>query len=110
MWADGRYTSDERIRRAPVLFMSTSRTHVTLPEEVLADLHRLVEKRQRSRFIADAVRKELLLARQKEALRQAVGVWKDEDHPELKDGSYAWVRKIRQESEERFKKQFRNHS
>jgi metal-responsive CopG/Arc/MetJ family transcriptional regulator len=88
--------------------MSTSRTHVTLPEEVLSDLDRLVDKRQRSRFIAEAVRKELLLLRQKEALRQAVGSWKDKDHPELKAGAVAWVRKLRRESEPRFKKQFPN--
>jgi len=86
----------------------TSRTHITLPEEVRADLDRLVEKRNRSRFITDAVRKALLIARQKEALQQAAGAWKDKDHPELKDGSAAWVRKLRQESETRFKKQFRN--
>jgi len=30
-------------------------------------------------------------------------VWKDEDHPELKDGAAAWVRKIRAESEARFR-------
>jgi Arc/MetJ-type ribon-helix-helix transcriptional regulator len=88
--------------------MSTLRTHVTLPKEVLADLDRLVDKRQRSRFIAEAVRKELLLARQKEALRQAVGSWKDKDHPELRGGSGAWVKKLRRESETRFKKQFGN--
>jgi len=29
-------------------------------------------------------------------------IWKDEDHPELKDGAAAWVRKIRAESEARF--------
>ena len=86
----------------------TSRTHITLPEEVRADLDRLVEKRNRSRFITDAIRKALLIARQKEALQQAAGAWKDKDHPELKDGSVAWVKKIRRESETRFKKQFRN--
>ena len=88
--------------------MSTSRTHITLPEEVRADLDRLVEKRSRSRFIADAVRQALLIARQNEALRQAAGAWKDKDHPELKAGAAAWVRKQRRESEARFKKQFRN--
>ena len=88
--------------------MSTSRTHITLPEEVRADLDRLVEKRSRSRFIADAVRQALLIARQKEALREAAGAWKDKDHPELKVGAAAWVRKTRRESEARFKKQFRN--
>ena len=87
--------------------MSTSRTHITLPEEIRADLDRLVPKRNRSRFIADAVRKELLIARQKEALRLAAGAWKDEDHPELKAGAAAWVKKQRRESEARFKKQFR---
>ena len=88
--------------------MSTSRTHITLPREILTDLDRVVDKRHRSRFIADAIRKELLLARQKEALRLAAGSWRDKDHPELKSGTSAWVRKLRRESEARFKKQFRN--
>ena len=87
--------------------MSTSRTHITLPEEVRADLDRLVEKRNRSRFITEAVRKALLLARQKEALQQAAGSWKDEDHPELKAGAAAWVSRMRREDEKRFQKQFR---
>jgi hypothetical protein len=29
-------------------------------------------------------------------------IWKDEDHPELKDGAAAWVRKMRSESGARF--------
>src|SRR5262245_4573067 len=90
------------------IFMSASRTHITLPQEILSDLDRLVEKRHRSRFIADAVRKALLIARQREALRQAAGAWKDKDHPELKQGAAAWVKKLRRESEVRFNKQFRN--
>lgn len=85
----------------------TTRTHITLPEEVRADLDRLVEKRERSRFIADVVRKALLIERQREALHQATGAWKDKDHPELKAGAAAWVKKLRRESETRFKKQFR---
>ncbi len=31
-------------------------------------------------------------------------IWKDEDHPELKDGAAAWGRKIRAESEARFQR------
>ncbi len=87
--------------------MSTSRTHITLPNEVLSDLDRLVEKRNRSRFIAEAVRNALLIARQREALLAAAGSWKDKDHPELNAGAAAWVKKLRRESETRFKKQFR---
>ena len=88
--------------------MSACRTHITLPEEVRADLDRLVEKRQRSRFITDAIRKALLIAGQKKAFHQTAGAWKDKDHPELKAGAAAWVKELRRESETRFKKQFRN--
>jgi hypothetical protein len=88
--------------------MSTSRAHITFPKEVHADLYRLVDKRYRSKFITDAVRKKLLLVRQWEALRMATGSWKDKDHPELRNGTRAWVKKLRQESEARFRKQFRN--
>jgi Arc/MetJ-type ribon-helix-helix transcriptional regulator len=87
--------------------MSTSRTHITLPEEVRQELDSLVEPRNRSRFITEAVKQALLIARQKQALRQAVGSWKDKDHPELKAGTSAWTKKLRHESEVRFKKQFR---
>jgi len=31
-------------------------------------------------------------------------IWKDEDHPELKDGAAAWVRKMREADEARFQK------
>ena len=87
--------------------VATSRTHITLPEEIRVDLDCLVEKRNRSRFIADAVRHALLIARQKQALRKAAGSWKDKDHPELKAGAAKWVKKLRRESELRLKKQFR---
>jgi hypothetical protein len=87
--------------------MGTIRAHITLPEDLINELDRVVEKRQRSQFVAEAVRKELLLTRQKRALRLAAGSWKDKDHPDLKAGSLAWVRRMRRESEERFQRQFR---
>jgi hypothetical protein len=31
-------------------------------------------------------------------------MWKDEDHPELKDGAAAWVRKMLHGSETRFQR------
>ncbi len=57
--------------------MSTSRTHFTFPKNI---------------------RKELLLVRQRAALRLAAGSWKDKGHPELKQGAKAWVKKLRRES------------
>ena len=35
---------------------------------------------------------------QLKALRRATGAWKDKDHPELKHGAAAWVRKLRRSS------------
>ena len=56
------------------------------------------------RFISQAAEKELMRLRQIKALDAAIGCWKDEDHPELKQGSAKWVRKLRQESEKRFRR------
>jgi hypothetical protein len=38
-------------------------------------------------------------------------IWKDEDHPELKDCAAAWIRKMRAEGETRFQRiqKRRNH-
>jgi hypothetical protein len=41
-------------------------------------------------------------------LRNPEPIWKSEDHPELAQGADVWVRKLRQENEERFVRQFRN--
>jgi hypothetical protein len=47
-----------------------------------------------------ALRKKRLL----EFLRDPEPAWKEEDHPELANGTYAWVRSLRQESEVRLRK------
>jgi hypothetical protein len=39
-----------------------------------------------------------------ELFKRKEPIWKDEDHPELKDGAAARVRKIRAESEARFQR------
>ena len=83
---------------------TTKRTHVVLAEGLLKDIDRLVGARQRSNFLTEAAEKELMRRRQIEALEAAAGAWKDKDHPELKQGSEKWVRKMRQEGERRFKK------
>jgi len=84
--------------------VNTKRTHVVLAEQLVKEIDRLVGARQRSNFLAEAAEKELMRRRQIEALKAAAGAWKDKDHPELKKGSASWVRKMRQESERRFKR------
>ena len=82
---------------------ATKRTHVVLEEQLVKDIDRLVGARQRSSFLTEAAEKELMRRRQIEALKAADGAWKDKDHPELKQGSAKWVRKLRRESERRTK-------
>ena len=81
--------------------MNAKRTHVVLSDQLVKDIDRVVGSRQRSRFLTQAAEKELLRLRQIEALEGAVGAWKDDDHPELKEGSEIWVRKLRQQAERR---------
>jgi len=80
------------------------RTHVVLSDQLVKDIDTLVGTRQRSSFITQAAEKELMRIRQIAALKAAAGAWKDEDHPELKQGSGKWVQKLRRENERRFKK------
>jgi Arc/MetJ-type ribon-helix-helix transcriptional regulator len=84
--------------------MVTKRTHVVLSEQLVKDIDTLVGSRQRSSFLTQAAEEKLMRLRQLKALEVAAGSWKDKDHPELKQGSAKWVRKLRQESERRFQK------
>jgi len=84
--------------------MNAKRTHVVLSEQLVRDIDRIVGSRQRSSFLTEAAEKELMRRRQITALKAAAGAWKDSDHPELKQGSDQWVRKLRQEGERRIRK------
>jgi Arc/MetJ-type ribon-helix-helix transcriptional regulator len=84
--------------------MNAKRTHVVLSDQLVKEIDTLVGPRQRSSFISEATERELMRRRQIEALKAAAGTWKDKDHPELKQGSAKWVRKLRQDSEKRFQK------
>ncbi len=83
--------------------MITKRTHVVLSEQLVKDIDAVVGTRQRRSFLTQAAERELIRLRQLKALDEIVP-WKDKDHPELKQGAAKWVRKLRRETEQRFKK------
>lgn len=78
-----------------------TRAHVIVDESILKEIDRLAGKKKRSSFIEDAAKKELQRLNQLALLKKLKGTWKDEDHPDMKgkDGTYRWVRKLRQEDE-----------
>jgi hypothetical protein len=82
--------------------MSTRRAHVVLPEDLVSQIDKIVGSRGRSAFLADLARREIKRRHLLEVFKTEEPIWRDEDHPELKDGAAEWVRKIRAESEARF--------
>ena len=79
------------------------RTHVVVPEDLLKEIDKLLGKRKRSWFIAEAAKKEIRRLKFLKALKETAGAWKDEDHPELKRGVDSWVRSLRDQDEKRLK-------
>ena len=77
------------------------RTHVVIPQALVARIDLLVGKRGRSRFLVDAAVHELRRLNQIKALRAAAGCWRSKDHPELGAGAAKWVRTLRRQDERR---------
>ncbi len=80
---------------------NTKLTPIRLPLDLLADLDTLVGNRQKSKFIIEATKKELLRLKQKRALQAAAGILKAEDYPEFTTAAdvSTWVRQLRDETE-----------
>jgi hypothetical protein len=81
--------------------MLRKRAHVILPEDLLAEVDRLAGERGRSAFLSDLVRREIQRRNLLAALREAKGSWKAGDHPELQEGSEAFVDRLRAENDAR---------
>jgi hypothetical protein len=77
--------------------MRHKRTHVILPEDLLAEIDALVGQRGRSAFLIEILRQEVNRRRLLAVLGNPEPAWKDEDHPELAEGAAAWVRRMRDE-------------
>jgi len=77
---------------------STKQANFLLPEDLLDELKMTVSKRQQSKVVADALRKELKRLKLEKVLQTSFGAWKERDHPELKGGTEAFVRKLRKSS------------
>jgi hypothetical protein len=75
--------------------VAQKRTHVSFSESLLTDIDALFGKGKRSAFLTEIAEREVRRQKQLRALDAAAGCWKDEDHPELKNGSAAWVRDLR---------------
>ena len=66
-----------------------------LPEDLLNELKESVPRRQQSKFVGEALKKELRRLKLEKVLQTTFGAWKTEDHPELKKGADRFVRRLR---------------
>ena len=73
----------------------TRQANFLLPDDILNELKTAVPKRQQSKVVAEALRKELKRIKLARVLQSSFGAWKDKDHPELKQGVDAHVRRSR---------------
>ncbi len=75
------------------------RAHVFLPDDLLAAVDALVGPRGRSAFLTEVIGEAVQRRRLLQIHSDPEPIWKDEDHPELAQGSEAWVRQMRAEDE-----------
>lgn len=76
------------------------RVHISLDEELVAEIDRKVGPRRRSAYIADVVRRQLESDRRWEKMRSAYGSISDEGHPWDPDVA-KWVHDSRREDPRR---------
>ena len=77
--------------------MPRKRAHVILPDDLLADVDALVGPRGRSAFLTEVIREAVNRRRLLKILSDPEPVLRDENYPEFRDGSEAWVRRLRDE-------------
>jgi hypothetical protein len=82
------------------------RTHLILPDRLIAEIDSLVGKRKRSRFVEEAIREKLKKRVLLKGLKDTAGILSAEEYPawETPDKTAAWVRELRQSDEERFRR------
>jgi hypothetical protein len=74
---------------------TTKQANFLLPEDLIEELRRSVPNREQSKVVSEALRKELKRLKLRKAIETSFGAWGEKDHPELLDGSKAFVRKLR---------------
>jgi hypothetical protein len=80
---------------------SAKQANFLLPEELLEELRNTIPKREQSKVVAEAVRRELKRLRLAKAIETSFGIWQDADHPELTGGTDAFIREVRKSTRSR---------
>lgn len=71
--------------------MGTQRTHIVLPDDLLAEIDELVGPRGRSAFLVEVAREAVRKRRLLQMLERETPIWKAGDHPEWSGDASDWV-------------------
>jgi len=74
---------------------ATKQANFLLPEDLIEKLRQVVPKREQSKVVAEALRKELKRLKLRKAIDTSFGAWENKKHPELRDGTEGYIRQIR---------------
>jgi hypothetical protein len=80
---------------------SAKQANFLLPENLLEELRNTVPKREQSKVVAEALRRELKRLRLLKAVETSFGAWQDVDHPELVEGTDAYIRETRKSTRDK---------
>ena len=89
--------------------MVRGNTVIKIPAGLAHELDRIAGARRRSAYAVDVLWRDVRRSKQREALRATTAAWRAEDHPELVQGSAAYVERIRSEPDERFEAALQRH-
>ena len=89
--------------------MGHHRTHVVLPETLVAEIDGLVGQRRRSAFLAEVATREVRRRRLLAILAKDAPAWNPADQPDIEKagGAAAWVRKMRREADKASRRRLR---
>ena len=77
------------------MYMGTNSVLVHLPANLIAEIDEMVGPGMHDDYLIQLVQRDLEMHRQNQALEAALGAWKSEDHPELANGTDAFIRELR---------------
>ena len=77
---------------------TTRQANFLLPEDLIEEIRKSVSRREQSKFVTEALRKELKRMRFEKALTTSFGAWEDVNHPEIKAGTEEFVKNLRKSS------------
>jgi hypothetical protein len=80
------------------------RMNLYITKSLMDDLRRAIPARERTRFVEEILARELRRLKLREAIKNAYGAWRDEDHPEL--ASYEDINRWVEEGRKGFTRDF----